>query len=66
MTDWQREEAKWDAYPETDLLVSSTPDSSCAAIACPYCDNTIRLHRPHDYGCHRCGASFDLQIRWSQ
>lgn len=66
MTDWKREKAKRDAYPETDLLVSSTHDNSCAAIACPYCDETIRLHGPHDYECHNCGASFDLRVRWSR
>ncbi len=66
MTNWREQEARREAYPKTDLMVTSTHDNSCAAILCPYCDTEIRLHGPHDYECPTCGASFDLNVRWSR
>jgi hypothetical protein len=64
MSDWQEEKARREAYPETDLLVSTSPDNGCAAVACPYCDETVPLHSVHE--CVNCGATFDVSVRWSR
>lgn len=64
MTDFEQEKARREAYPETDLLVGSTPDNSCAKVACPYCDTAVPLHLPHE--CPECGASFEVAVRWSR
>lgn len=61
MSDWRQREARRDAYPKTDLMVG--PDG--AHVVCPYCDESpIYLHLSHE--CHNCGASFDIDVRWSR